>query len=361
MQDRRRYLALDAMRGIAAIAVVWFHLHRVLGYDCAGPLAVDLFFVLSGFVVAAAYDRPLAEGMTVGDFARRRLIRMYPLFLAGLFVGLGVQLLLMAAGHSKLSGLETLASFVLAALWIPSPFNGSLDFTFPLDGPAWSLSFEIVANLLFAIFHRHLSDRLLMLVAAISGAVVIAGVLTLGTINFGWSWRTIDLGFARVMFSFPLGVLLYRHRHLVPASLGRIPPWLLLAGLGAVLLLPERAPIDVLFVLVGSPLLVAAGFRSATTGDEAAFQILGDISYPVYALHGPPVFVLEGSLKLLHLEHWGLPLALAYVVGIVLVAHRAAIGDARVRAALTRYLSAGRRTPPSAPVLVPSTEREPAA
>jgi peptidoglycan/LPS O-acetylase OafA/YrhL len=340
MRGKAQYLTLDAMRGIAAISVIWFHLHFILGYDSAGCLAVDFFFVLSGFVIAFAYDQRLDTGLSVGSFVKARLIRMYPLFIVGLVLGLVVQELLILKGFSKLSQGDTLGSFFVEAFWIPSPFYGSWDLTFPINGPSWSLSFEILANLLFAIFHRHLSNRLLTAIVLISGAVVVATVIDLGTINTGWEWSNIELGLARVMFSFPLGVLLYRYREHIPASLGRVPPWALLAALGLILVLPEWRITDVAFLLIGGPLLVAAGFRAGIGSKTSnAFRLLGNVSYPVYALHGPPIILLQGATKILHLGQFGLVISLLYIAGVLVVAHLIAPVDARFRKKLAaRFL-----------------------
>ena len=84
---RHRYAALDAMRGLAAFAVVVYHLDRP--YAPSAYIAVDFFFVLSGFVIARAYGEKLAGGMTVLAFMKARYIRLYPLFLIGSVSGTG--------------------------------------------------------------------------------------------------------------------------------------------------------------------------------------------------------------------------------------------------------------------------------
>jgi len=347
MREKTQYVTLDAMRGVAAISVIWFHLHFLLGYDSAGCLAVDFFFVLSGFVIAFAYDERLGSGLSIGSFVKARLIRMYPLFIAGLLLGLAVQQVLIVRGVSKFSEADALASFFLEAFWIPSPFYGSWDVTFPINGPSWSLSLEILVNLLFAVFHRHLSNRLLFAIALVSGMVVVSAVIDRGTVNVGWAWQHIELGVARVMFSFPIGVLLYRYRNHIPASLGRIPPWALLVALGLILLLPEWRATDVAFLLIGGPFLVAAGFR-AHNGDKTngVFRMLGNTSYPVYALHGTPIYLLQGVAKVLNLGRFAILVSLLYVIGVLIVAHLIVPLDARVRKALTAYFQARPDAPP---------------
>src|SRR5262245_14845562 len=83
-----RLETLDAMRGVAAIVVVTFHLGSLLpGATTEGYLAVDFFFALSGYVLARTYDARLEHGMESLDFIRRRIIRLYPLYLIGFSLG----------------------------------------------------------------------------------------------------------------------------------------------------------------------------------------------------------------------------------------------------------------------------------
>ena len=86
-----RFGALDGLRGVAAVIVVLHH----LGNERLGPfnptfgyIAVDLFFALSGFVIALNYDHRFAGGMTVKEFMLKRVLRLYPLYAAGLLLSL---------------------------------------------------------------------------------------------------------------------------------------------------------------------------------------------------------------------------------------------------------------------------------
>ena len=91
------YNLLDGLRGVAALIVVWYHVHE--GYSFAsgdpiitglnhGYMAVDFFFILSGFVIGYAYDDRWKKGFTLGDFFRRRLIRLHPMIVMGFVLGL---------------------------------------------------------------------------------------------------------------------------------------------------------------------------------------------------------------------------------------------------------------------------------
>ncbi|WCT71912.1 acyltransferase [Sphingomonas naphthae] len=340
----QHYRALDAMRGVAAIAVLLFHLSWFVGYTSSGALAVDFFFMLSGFVIAHAYDARLgAGGMGFGDFLLKRLIRLYPLYLVGLALAVAAQLALVAAGHLEMSVADTAESAMLEAAWLPSPFDGSLARIFPLNGPAWSLFFEIVANLLFAAFHRRLTSPVLAAIAALSGLVIARGVMRHFSINIGWSWDTIGIGFARVFFAFPLGVLLHRHRARLP-RLPAIGAWPLLALLAAMLLCPEHRLTDLVFLFVACPLLVIAGAQAGTPDRPASspqlFAGLALISYPLYVLHAPAILPLRHLLDDVGWRAAALPVALVYATAITLVAIPVGRWDERVRARITAAVRA---------------------
>ena len=157
----RRFLTLDALRGVGAIAVMGGHAGIIL--NAYMPpfmyLAVDMFFVLSGFVLAHAYDGKFADGMSVPSFLRARIARLYPVYLIGLVLGL---VSVAFANIHALSPGRALLSFFFGIFALPSPPMGALGALFPLNGPFWSLFFEFwVANLIFALFWRQLQGRLL--------------------------------------------------------------------------------------------------------------------------------------------------------------------------------------------------------
>jgi len=338
MPQNAHFPLLDGLRGVAALAVVWFHLHFVVGYDCAGPLAVDLFFILSGFVVAAAYDRRLDHDLTIPGFLKKRFIRLYPMFAGGLLIALVVQQVLIACGAGALDEHDTLLSFAIEAFWLPSPFNGGTGWTFPLDGPAWSLSLEILANVLFAVFHRRLGNGALVAIVAVSGSTVVAAVLDLGTINEGWSWATLPIGLARVSFAFPLGILMYRKRDLIPLWLNHVPAWLSLALLAIVLFAPESTLIDIAFLLVGAPLLIAIGYRTKPGAGHLLLRRLGELSYPIYAIHGPLVLLVQGAVKRSGLHALGPIIALIALSGMVIVSLSLVGWEATARRRLAQML-----------------------
>ena len=87
-----RFTGLDGLRGLAALAVFGAHVPDPLLRDALPgcDLAVDLFFALSGFVLAHAYFERLRKGMGVGTFFKRRVIRLYPLYALGTIISLSI-------------------------------------------------------------------------------------------------------------------------------------------------------------------------------------------------------------------------------------------------------------------------------
>ena len=139
-ERRRAFHTLDGLRGVAALLVVSRHAGP-LGAGVSFPesfLAVDLFFLLSGFVIAYAYDGRLARPGFAGQFLGIRLIRLYPLYLLGIAVGACYRLG-SVLGHTEGLTAGRLGAAVLAGvlLWPSTPFTSAS--SSDLDGPTWTL------------------------------------------------------------------------------------------------------------------------------------------------------------------------------------------------------------------------------
>lgn len=302
-----RYAALDALRGIAAVVVVFVHVHGNLpgaGYPESGYLAVDLFFLLSGYVICAAYDERLRQGLGAGTFLRIRLIRLYPLYLVGLVLALVRTAVMLRAGHVEESRAAVALDAGLGLVMLPTPttIGQSFDPLAPLNVPAWSLYFELAANLCYAGCHRWLTGRMLSRWVLLLGAMMLLVVLRDGSIEVGSVWRTIGEGAVRVGFSFLLGVLLHKRRDAgVPTSLRGALIW----PLGAVLLLalvadpgPLRAAYDLIMVLACFPLMLLVGAAIDLRGPSRRVALLsGDASYALYIVHWPLLAITAGILK----------------------------------------------------------------
>lgn len=317
MQSSRAFITLDALRGIAALAVISWHGGRLFGDD--GPvftsaiLAVDLFFILSGFVLTHAYEQRLNANLSVPDFIRMRLIRLYPLYLLGfLIAGLAVALRLyanMAEGSTELG-----IAAVLNALMLPNPAAGSPPFLFQFNFPAWSLFFELIANIAFALFGARLSTRNLAIFVGVLGAALIAVTLRYQSFDLGASWRTFDGGLARAMFGFFAGMLIYRLRGKFAFTQSIQSNWMVLAlaALTLASFLPRfavgewrpPAELKLLFAMTLYPALILVAARYEP--DARLLPIcswLGVASYAAYVLH-VPLHALGGVVAQLSADVW---------------------------------------------------------
>jgi peptidoglycan/LPS O-acetylase OafA/YrhL len=151
MDQKRTFVTLDGLRGIAAIAVLFRHTvpnFMPTSPSASGYLAVDLFFVLSGFVIAYAYERALLNGMTIAQFMVKRVVRLYPLYIVAGLVSLLFLTIRLFVKHQGMS--EEIVYFA-NLFYIPIPINLNTELhLYPLNDPAWSLGLEILINAVFA-------------------------------------------------------------------------------------------------------------------------------------------------------------------------------------------------------------------
>ena len=349
--DAQRFVVLDGLRGVAAFAVILDHVPGgALGDLLPGRyLAVDFFFVLSGLVLSHAYGRRLEQGWSPLTFLTARLIRLYPMYLLGLMIGLALSVLGLLRGWVGPTWSDVLTTAALGLLFLPAPpmpafGGGSL---YPFNGPAWSLFFELIANLIYALIARFLSWRMLGAILAVASVAV---VYTLnrhaGTGGPGWLWEHIDAGFARVMFDFFAGVAIHRLRLMrqIPA----LPWWLALAGFLAVIAVPApgewRVVYDSAAALILMPALVALSAGSRVTGVVARIcSTIGLLSYGVYVIHVPMFAALGVGAAALHVQLGEGPW-LALLVA-VLAAMGAAVAHVVYDTPLRSWLSARARKP----------------
>ena len=171
-----RYNFLDGVRGLAAVFILTRHTGYYWHFSLyRSYLAVDLFFVLSGFVIAHAYDTRIREGIiSVRQFMLIRLVRLYPVFLISVLL-CTVTLIGSAYIKNMLDVdhiVEIAAAIVMTLFFLPFPMAGN-DNLFPLNGAYWSLFFELFANMLYAMFRRLLTDTVLIVIVILSGLGVI--------------------------------------------------------------------------------------------------------------------------------------------------------------------------------------------
>lgn len=319
------YHLLDGLRGVAALMVIWYHVFE--GYAFAGGttidtfnhgyLAVDFFFILSGFVIGYAYDDRWGKNFTMKDFIKRRLIRLHPMVIMGAVVG---AITFYIQGSVQWDGTHIGISMVMLSLlctifFIPAMpgvgyevrGNGEM---FPLNGPCWSLFFEYIGNILYALFIRRLSNKALTIVVVLLGVALasfaIFNVSGYGNIGVGWTLDGVNFigGLLKMLFPFSMGMLL--SRNFKPMKL-RGAFWictLVMIALFAVPYLEGTESIctngiyEAFCIIIAFPILLWIG-ASGTTTDKKSTQIckfLGDISYPIYVIHYPFMYLFYAWL-----------------------------------------------------------------
>jgi len=290
---------LDGLRGVAALSVACMHMSTdtPLGaFPRRSYLSVDFFFVLSGYVVAKAYESRLLGGLSFGGFARIRIIRLYPLILLCALVEFFVQI----GPHLKASPpfLQVDSGFLLAflscALVFPYPYMGGKGnlMLFPIDPPIWSLMFEILANFVYAASVRILTTTILSILVSIGAVALWITAIKYNGVEAGFWTGTIWGGWARVGFSFFCGVLIFRTMSAERIQkLPRVPASVLI---GALVLTFSIKPavggwlFDVAAVLVIYPALVVLSLTETISEGLRRWALIGGaLSYPVYILHKP--------------------------------------------------------------------------
>jgi len=341
LASKPRYEILDGLRGVAAMLVVAYHLcETYYGGKPDQPinhgyLAVDFFFVLSGFVIGYAYDdrwRPTpnpshegrgANSFTLWTFFKRRLIRLHPMVIFGTLFG-AIMFYFGSCGEFPLINQTPWYMVLLVMFWCFTmiPLPNTMDIrgwaeTNPLNGPAWSLQWEYIANILYALVIRRLSKVALGICVAIFAVMTIILCLNIDVTGFleernwasytvvgGWSTTPdqLQVGLTRLLYPFFCGLLISRVGKLIKVRGGfwwcslmiivlLCMPWM---GLGT-----EgdsrwtNGFYEAFCILVGFPLIVAMGAGSSVKGgkSEAINKFLGEISYPIYITHYPLIYM----------------------------------------------------------------------
>jgi peptidoglycan/LPS O-acetylase OafA/YrhL len=342
--SKRHYPVLDGLRGVAALLVVAFHLFEAHAPSRFGQiinhgyLAVDFFFVLSGFVIGYAYDDRWGR-MGLLDFCKRRLIRLHPMIVLAMAIGAALYYFQDSPLFPAIHGTPMWKMFAVMAVGMTLlPLPPSMDIRgwgemHPLNGPAWSLFFEYVANLLYALVVRRFSNTLLGVLVFVSGCVLAhhAVLGPNGDVIGGWSLEAaqLQLGFTRLMYPFFAGLLLSRMvkpgrvRHGFLLSAAMLALVLAMPRIGGPATLWMNGLYETFVIVAVFPLLVWMG-AGAEMGPGPAGRLcafLGGLSYPLYIIHYPFVYtytawVADNKVGIAR----GAPVALASLAACVMLA-----------------------------------------
>ena len=373
------YELLDGLRGVAAILVLFYHIFE--GFSFAevtngagdgiirtlnhGHIAVDFFFILSGFVISYAYDDRWNK-MNTWQFFKRRLIRLHPMLIMGAIIGC---LAFASVGFERWDGTTAPTGWVMTALlltmfMIPAvpglPYevrgNGEM---FPLNGPGWSLFFEYIGNISYALFMRRMSTRILTTFTILLGIAhawfFIGNVSGYDMIGVGWTIDEVNFwgGLVRMLFPFSMGMLLART--FKPRKIKGVF-WICSIALVVLFSIPYIASsgsislnslyefVCIAFLLPFIVWLGACGTASGTTGKMN--RVLGELSYPLYIVHYPIMYIFYAWLiknNIYTLDNCLGVAALVIVSSIALAFLCLKLYDEPVRRWLTRKLMKNRQ------------------
>jgi peptidoglycan/LPS O-acetylase OafA/YrhL len=318
--DSGRFVVLDGVRGVAALSVMVFHFTQwtVSPLLHQAGLSVDLFFVLSGFVISHAYGRRVRAGPLLARFMLLRVIRLWPMYLVGCAIGVPVFAVFTASGHANYPALSVAEAAVANTMFLPfvnsfntyeSGFTGAVNgITFPINNPGWSLFYELLVNVFFFKLFG-VSRRLLLAVIAVGFCGLILTGLTLkGSYGIsliaqpGWGSDTMVGGLFRVFYGFSAGVFIYRFlvRPTQPAADRWLAPLKAVARsrfaiplIAVVMTMCFTFPYSLAgFYYVAAvlvlPLVVIVGAQVRCGRSVASVcRYLGEISYPLYCIHYP--------------------------------------------------------------------------
>lgn len=321
MKEGGHIVALDGLRGIAALIVVLFHLfetfstgpeNQVLNH---GYLAVEFFFLLSGYILSLAYDE---RKMSFRAFMRRRVKRLHPMIIMGCTLGLLVLGLQKCNAFPLLESLpitRVLLVYFLGCFLIPT--LPSLDIRgwtemYPLNSPQWTMLYEYIANVIYALFLRKAGKIALICMS------IFAALLTIDlTFNFdvfsiygeraalsytvigGWTstWPDIYIAFVRLSYPFVIGMLLRRSQIRIRCKKGPgIAAFLLCLALCSPRLFPSVQFVNGLYetfcILFLLPLIILlANADSIAERNVPICKYIGELSFPLYLTHFPFVYL----------------------------------------------------------------------
>jgi len=288
---RAHFLTLDAARGIAAIAVVLHHIGVENGSNILrrGFFAVDFFLILSGFVIALSYESKIGKGLSLGNFLKLRIARLWPMVI----LGGGLAVLAYAVNIPVEYDLLKLS---LQFALIPVVTGGLL---FPFNPPLWSLLYEVVANIVHGACLGRLTTRQ---ISAIFIALLAVDFAILAIHRFWAAGFTIEqapYAIVRIFTGYIMGILIYRlyrdGRLPIIKAHFLLPLFLILIPLLIPKMVSERI---VAVVALGCifPIAMLLGINNPSPARwNGVMKWLGGISFPLYITHMPIMYIWRAT------------------------------------------------------------------
>lgn len=310
---------LDGIRGVAAVFVVLYHLIET--YQCSSIhiinhayLAVDLFYILSGFVVSYAYDLRLRSNLSLLSFFKRRLFRLQPMVVFASVLGAALYFFQSSPAFPCIvhTGWKMLLLVtIMHIFFIPCTSRYDIrgwDEMFCLNSPQWTLFFEYIANILYGLVLHKLSVKSLWFITLIFALLTLN--LSLGvnvgnlyadrndllyTVIGGWCWNSSDIfiGFSRLMFPFCCGILIHRMNWRISIKHSFAAISCIIMGVSFFPKMPGilNGVFEATCILIIFPIIIMIGYGNNSEEKNKRYLLIGKVSYPLYITHFPFVYL----------------------------------------------------------------------
>ncbi len=344
------YPILDGLRGVAALIVVTFHLAEPLGTGHLdilvnhGYLAVDFFFLLSGFVIGYAYDDRWPT-MTIGTFVKRRIERLQPMVVLGMTLGaLGFYFtdstlwpLIHTVPLWKLL-LVLLIGYTVLPVPLALDIRGWQEMH-PLNSVGWSLFFEYLANILYALGVRKFSKAALGILVSLAALALAHLAITspAGDVSGGWTLNAeqVRVGLTRMCYPFFAGLLLSRVarptrlKHAFGGCSVLLALVLYMPRIGGAAHVWLNGLYEAVSIILVFPLIVYLGASGVLHSqvESRLCQFLGDISYPLYLVHYPLVYFYVAWIS----NHKGVTLGQVWPYALLILLSSVALAYASLK------------------------------
>lgn len=306
-----KLLALESLRGIAAISVAFFHFNvgSHFNNDFVGNawLMVDFFFVLSGFVIALNYTDRIKTMNDLSNFQIKRFLRLYPLHLLMLLTFLGIEFAKYIAeiqfgmvANNRAFSENDLIAFIANLFLIQNWSLSGLTYNYP----SWSISAEFLTYAIFA----------LLLLVSKGNKTFLASALTISIVTFGFSLNETGMGTGnltggplRCLYSFSIGALIFifysKLKSMSISLKGVVPLFLIAVSVSIVSQFGSKEFEYVVFI----PILFGITILSIALNNKESFLnktlsrkwlvYLGTISYGIYMIHACIWWILSQTMR----------------------------------------------------------------